>query len=109
METLQFTIGSPDVFETDELRAVCRVQSMPSALLVRKDTVKDWDELLTQADKKYQLDLKKTLGTRLPGPVALAPLPSPFGPSVPSSGSAATPTTSGANGRPATPRVRRKR
>lgn len=86
-----------------------RIAALEKALAEAHLKLQVYDELLTQADKKYQLDLKKTLGTRLPGPVARAPLPSPFGPSVPSSGSAATPTTNGASGRPATPRSRRKR
>jgi transposase-like protein len=86
-----------------------RIAALEKALAEAHLKLRVYDELLTQADKKYQLDLKKTLGTRLPGSVAPGPLPSPFGPSAPSSGSPGTRTTSAASDRraPATPRRKR--
>lgn len=85
-----------------------RIAALEKALAEAHLKLQVYDELLAQADKKYQLDLKKTLGTRLSGAAARGPLPSPFGPSVPSSGSAGTPTTS-ASGAPPGPPSRRKR
>lgn len=86
-----------------------RIAALEKALAEAHLKLRVYDELLTQADKKYQLDLKKTLGTRLSGPAATDPLPSPFGPSVPSSESAGTRTTSVGGARPATPAPRKKR
>jgi transposase-like protein len=86
-----------------------RIAALEKALAEAHLKLHVYDELLTQADKKYQLDLKKTLGTRLSGPAATGPLPSPFGPSVPSSGSPGTRTTSAAGDPPAAPRPRKKR
>jgi transposase-like protein len=86
-----------------------RIAALEKALAAAHLKLQVYDELLTQADQKYQLDLKKTLGTRLSGPAATEPLPSPFGPSVPSSASPATRTTSADADRPATPAPRRKR
>ena len=86
-----------------------RIAALEKALAEAHLKLHVYDELLTQADKKYQLDLKKTLGMRLSGPAATGPLPSPFGPSVPSSGSPATRTTSAAGDPPGTPRPRKKR
>jgi transposase-like protein len=86
-----------------------RIAALEKALAEAHLKLHVYDELLTQADKKYQLDLKKTLGMRLSGPAATAPLPSPFGPSAPSSASPATRTINGASDRPATPSRRTKR
>lgn len=86
-----------------------RIAALEKALAEAHLKLQVYDELLTQADKKYQLDLKKTLGTRLSGPAATAPRPSPFGPSAPSSGSPGTRTTSAAGVRPAAPSPRKKR
>jgi tripartite-type tricarboxylate transporter receptor subunit TctC len=38
-------------FSVDELRAVCRLQSMPSALLVRKEDYGSWEELADTAER----------------------------------------------------------
>jgi transposase-like protein len=87
-----------------------RIAALEKALAEAHLKLRVYDELLTQADKKYQLDLKKTLGTRLSGPAATGPLPSPFGPSAPSSGLPGTRTTSAAGDRPAAvPPPRKKR
>ncbi len=86
-----------------------RIAALEKALAEAHLKLHVYDELLTQADKKYQLDLKKTLGTRLSGPAATGPLPSPFGPSVLPSGSPGTRTTSAGGDRPVTPSRRRKR
>lgn len=85
-----------------------RIAALEKALAEAHLKLHVYDELLTQADKKYQLDLKKTLGTRLSGPAATGPLPAPFGPSVPSSGSPGTRTTSAAGDLPATPSRRKE-
>ena len=86
-----------------------RIAALEKALAEAHLKLQVYDELLVQADKKYQLDLKKTLGTRLSGPAAMGPLPSPFGPSVRSSGSPGMPTTSASSVRPARPTGRGKR
>jgi transposase-like protein len=86
-----------------------RIAALEKALAEAHLKLQVYDELLTQADKKYQLELKKTLGTRLSGPAATGPLPSPFGPSVLPSGSRETRTTSGAGDPPAAPARRKKR
>lgn len=86
-----------------------RIAALEQALAEAHLKLRVYDELLTQADKKFQLDLKKTLGTRLSGPAATGPLPSPFGPSVLPSGSPGTRTTSAGGDRPVTPSRRRKR
>lgn len=48
-DTLTTVPAGSAAFDTDELRAVCRLQSMPSALLVRRDTYEDWKELSAAA------------------------------------------------------------
>lgn len=86
-----------------------RIAALEKALAEAHLKLQVYDELLTQADKKYQLELKKTLGTRLSGPAVTGPLPSPFGPSAPSSGSPGMRTTNAPSVPVATPRSRRKR
>ena len=54
-----------------------------------------YDELITQANKRYKTDLKKSFGTAPLGPAATSG-PSPSGPSVRSSDARATRTTSAA-------------
>lgn len=63
-DTLATVSAGGAAFETDELRAVCRVQSMPSALLVRKGTFQDWEELLAGAKDAAQPLTVATVGSR---------------------------------------------
>ena len=51
-DTLTTVPAGSASFDLDELRAVCRVQSMPSALMVRKGTYKNWEELSAAAKAK---------------------------------------------------------
>lgn len=84
-----------------------RIAALEKALAEAHLKLQVYDELITQANKRYKLDLKKTFGLPPHGPAA-ASRPSPSRPSVPSSGSRATPSTSG-SGAPAAPtRPRRK-
>lgn len=48
-DTLTTVPAGSAAFDTDELRPVCRLQSMPSALMVRRDTYEDWEELSAAA------------------------------------------------------------
>lgn len=48
-DTLATVSGGRASFDFEEIRAVCRLQSMPSALMVRKDTYDDWEELAAAA------------------------------------------------------------
>ena len=54
-----------------------------------------YDELITQANRRYKTDLKKSFGMRPSTPSAAADGTSALGPSVASSSAPATPTTSG--------------
>jgi tripartite-type tricarboxylate transporter receptor subunit TctC len=51
-DTLTTVPAGSASFDLDELRAVCRLQSMPSALMVRKGTYADWEELAADAKSK---------------------------------------------------------
>ncbi len=98
-----------DVVEVVMKSEQARIAALEKALAEAHLKLRVYDELLTQADQKFQLDLKKTLGTRLSGPAATGPLPSPFGPSVPSSGSPGTRTTSDSGAPPASAPSRKRR
>lgn len=52
-----------------------------------------YDELITQANKRFKTDIKKNFGTPRPTPSAGASTRSPSAPSAASSGARATPTT----------------
>lgn len=84
-----------------------RIAALEKALAEAHLKLQVYDELITQANKRYKLDLKKTFGLPLPGPAA-ASRPSPSAPSVPSSGSRATPSTSGSSAPGAPTRPRRR-
>ena len=62
-DTLATVPAGGAAFEMDELRAVCRVQSMPSALLVSKDTYEDWDDLIARAKDADQPLTVATVGS----------------------------------------------
>jgi tripartite-type tricarboxylate transporter receptor subunit TctC len=49
-DTLTTVPAGSASFEMDEIRAVCRVQSMPSALMVQKGTYESWEELAADAE-----------------------------------------------------------
>ena len=51
-DTLATVSAGSAAFGMDEVQAVCRVQSMPSALLVRKDTYDDFEDLLAGAPRR---------------------------------------------------------
>ncbi|MPY77310.1 MAG: hypothetical protein GEV04_02225 [Actinophytocola sp.] len=48
-DTLATVSAGRASFQFDEIKAVCRLQSMPSALMVRKDTYANWQELADAA------------------------------------------------------------
>lgn len=48
-DTLATVSGGRASFDFEEIRAVCRLQSMPSALMVRKGTFDDWEDLAAAA------------------------------------------------------------
>ena len=48
-DTLATIPAGSAAFELDEIQAVCRLQEMPSALFVGKDTYADWEELQAAA------------------------------------------------------------
>ena len=70
-----------------------------------------YDELITQANKRYKTDLKKSFGMTPSAPSGSADGTSASAPSAASSSGPGTPTTSGTAGRArgATPRPTRKR
>ena len=84
-----------------------RIAALEKALADAQLKVQVYDELITQANKRYKLDLKKTFGLPPHAPAAASGR-SPSGPSVPSSGSRATPSTS-ASDAPAGPTRPRRR
>lgn len=71
-----------------------RIAALEKALAEAHLQLQVYDELITQANRRYKTDLKKSFGT---GPLAPAArsAPSRSGPSVRSSAGAATRTTSG--------------
>ncbi len=73
-DTLATVPAGSASFSLDEIRAVCRVQSMPSALLVRKGTFDDW-EALADAAKQKPGELKvATVGANSVDDIVLAAL-----------------------------------
>jgi transposase-like protein len=84
-----------------------RIAALEKALADAHLTLQVYDELITQANRHYQTDLKKSFGS---GPLAPAATSarSPSKPSVRASDGAATPTTNGSAARPAAPTSRRR-
>lgn len=66
-------------FAMDEIRAVCRLQSMPSALMVRKDTYADWEELAAEAKSKPGELKVATVGANSVDDIVLAALAQELG------------------------------
>jgi tripartite-type tricarboxylate transporter receptor subunit TctC len=61
-------------FDLDEIRAACRLQSMPSAMLVRKGTYADWEELAAAAKKQPGQLKVATVGANSVDDIVLAAL-----------------------------------
>lgn len=73
-DTLTTVAAGAASFSLDETTAVCRLQSMPSALMVRKDTYKDWKDLAADA-KASPGELKvATVGSNSVDDIVLAAL-----------------------------------
>lgn len=73
-DTLTTVAAGSAAFELDEIRAVCRAQSMPSALMVKKGTYESWEDLAAAA-KKSQGQLKvATVGSNSVDDIVLAAL-----------------------------------
>jgi tripartite-type tricarboxylate transporter receptor subunit TctC len=66
-------------FKLDELRAACRLQSMPSAIMVRKDTYADWAALAAAAKQKPGQLKVATVGTNSVDDIVLAALKEKLG------------------------------
>lgn len=61
-------------FELDEIQAACRLQSMPSAIMVRKGTYADWEELAAEAKKQPGQLKVATVGANSVDDIVLAAL-----------------------------------
>lgn len=78
-DTLTTVPAGSASFKLNELRAVCRVQSMPSALMVRKGSYKSWEELAAEA-KKQPGELKvATVGANSVDDIVLAAMAKELG------------------------------
>lgn len=66
-------------FSMDEVQAVCRLQSMPSALFVKKGTYSSWEELAAAAKKAPGTLQVATVGTNSVDDIVLASLKQELG------------------------------
>ena len=73
-DTLTTVAADAASFSLDETTAVCRLQSMPSALMVRKDTYKDWKELAADVKSKPGEVKVATVGSNSVDDIVLAAL-----------------------------------
>lgn len=73
-DTLATVPAGSASFEIDELQAVCRVQSMPSAIMVRKGTYERWEDLAADAKKKPGELKVATVGANSVDDIVLAAL-----------------------------------
>jgi tripartite-type tricarboxylate transporter receptor subunit TctC len=73
-DTLTTVAAGSASFALDETRAVCRLQSMPSALLVRKGTYSSWEELAAAARKQPDQLKVATVGSNSVDDIVLASL-----------------------------------
>lgn len=73
-DTLTTVAAGSASFTLDETRAVCRLQSMPSALLVRKGTYSSWEELAAAAKKRPDQLKVATVGSNSVDDIVLASL-----------------------------------
>ena len=72
-----------------------RIAALEKALAEAHLKLQVYDELITQANKRFKTDIKKNFGTPRPTPSAGTSTRSPSAPSAASSGARATPTTNG--------------
>lgn len=73
-DTLTTVPAGSASFKLDEVRAVCRLQSMPSAIMVRKGTYKDWKDLASAAKKRPGKLKVATVGANSVDDIVLAAL-----------------------------------
>jgi tripartite-type tricarboxylate transporter receptor subunit TctC len=73
-DTLTTVPAGTASFKLDELRGACRLQSMPSAIMVRKDTYADWAALAAAAKQKPGQLKVATVGTNSVDDIVLAAL-----------------------------------
>jgi tripartite-type tricarboxylate transporter receptor subunit TctC len=66
-------------FQLEQLRAACRLQSMPSAIMVRKDTYADWEALAADANQKPGQLKVATVGANSVDDIVLAALKEKLG------------------------------
>lgn len=66
-------------FALEDIRAVCRLQSMPSALMVGKGTYADWEEVAADAKAKPGQVTVATVGANSVDDIVLAALKEEFG------------------------------
>lgn len=78
-DTLTTVPAGAASFELGDLRAVCRLQSMPSALMVRKGTYADWDALAKEAKSKPGQLKVATVGANSVDDIVLAGLEEELG------------------------------
>lgn len=73
-DTLTTVPAGSASFSLDEIRAVCRVQSMPSAIMVKKGTYSSWEELAAAAKKAPGQMKVATVGSNSVDDIVLASL-----------------------------------
>ncbi|MGH3329166.1 MAG: tripartite tricarboxylate transporter substrate binding protein [Streptomycetales bacterium] len=73
-DTLATVSAGVSAFEFNELTGVCRLQSMPSALLVKKDAYQDWEDLAAAAEDKPGELTVATVGRNSVDDIVLAAL-----------------------------------
>lgn len=78
-DTLTTVPAGTASFKLDELRAACRLQSMPSAIMVRKGTYADWTQLADAAKQKPGQLKVATVGTNSVDDIVLAALKDKLG------------------------------
>lgn len=78
-DTLTTVAAGSASFSLDEVKAVCRLQSMPSALLVRKGTYSSWEDLAAAAKQNPGKLQVATVGTNSVDDIVLASLQEELG------------------------------
>lgn len=76
-DTMTTSVAGGASFELDELRGVCRLQSMPSAILVRTGDYESWEDVAAAAERET-LNVA-TVGTNSVDDIVLAALSEEFG------------------------------
>jgi transposase-like protein len=97
-----------DIVEVVMKSEQARIAALEKALAEAHLTVQVYDALITQANKHYKTDLKKSFGMGPFGPASTS-TSSPSAPSVRGSAARATPTTNAGAAPPAPGRARPKR